>query len=94
MLTLTDTAAEAVRQISTGSGLEPDPGVRISPAAPTPEGTPLQIELAPEPHAGDQTVDREGAHVYIESHVAQVLDDKILDADLEGDQVRFAIREA
>jgi iron-sulfur cluster assembly protein len=94
VLTLTDTAAEAVRQMAAGSGLEPDPGVRISPGPPTPEGTPLQIELAPEAQEDDQTVDQSGAHVYIEPQVAEVLDDKILDAAVEGDQIRFALREA
>ena len=46
MLTLTDTAAEAVRQITAGSGLGPEPGLRITPGEPLPEGTPLEIGLA------------------------------------------------
>jgi iron-sulfur cluster assembly protein len=94
MLTLADIAAEAVRQISVGSGLEPDPGVQISPGAHTPEGTPLHLELAPEAQEDDQSADQEGAHVSIEPHAAEVLDDKVLDAAVEGDQIRFAIRDA
>ena len=94
MLTLTDSAAEAVRQISAGSGLEPDPGLRISAGPPTPEGTPLEIGLAGEPQPSDETVDEGGARIYLEENVAPALEDKVLDAAVEGDQVRFALREA
>jgi iron-sulfur cluster assembly protein len=94
MLTMTDSAAEAVRRISAGSGLEPDPGLRISAGAPTPEGTPLEISLAPEAGPSDQTVDNDGAHIYVDEMVAPALDDKVLDAAIEGDQVRFALRDS
>ena len=93
MLTLTDTAAEAVRQLAAASGLEPEPGLRIAPGEPTPEGTPLELHLAPGPEASDQTVENEGATVYVEGEVAEVLDDKVLDAAVEGDRVRFTIRD-
>jgi hypothetical protein len=33
-------------------------------------------------------------HVYLEAFVAPALDDKLLDAEIEGQQVRVAIREA
>jgi iron-sulfur cluster assembly protein len=93
MLTMTDTAADVVRQLAAGSGLEPDPGLRISPGTPTPEGTPLELELAPGPEENDQTVENGGATVYVEGQVAEVLDDKVLDAAVEGDQVRFTIHD-
>ena len=94
MLTMTDNAAEAVRQISAGSGLEPDPGLRISAGASTPEGTPLEIGLAAEAGPSDQTIDEGGARIYLEELVVPALDDKVLDAEIEGDLVRFALREA
>jgi Fe-S cluster assembly iron-binding protein IscA len=94
MLTITDNAAEAVRQISAGSGLAPDPGLRISVGVPTPEGTPLELSLAAEPLPTDQTVDQGGAHVYLEGPVAAALDDKVLDAEFDGTQVRFELRDA
>ena len=94
MLTITDNAAEAVRQISEGSGLEPEPGLRISVGAPTPEGTPLEISIAPEAESTDQTIEEHGARVYLEELVVPALDDKVLDAEIEGDQVRFALRAA
>ena len=91
MLTITDTAAEAVRQISANSGLDGDPGLRISVGQPTPEGTPLEISVAAGAESTDQTVEEGGARVYLEEPVAAALDDKVLDAQLEGDQVRFAL---
>jgi len=94
MLTITDNAAEAVRQISAGSGLEPDPGLRISVGSPTEQGSTLELSLAAEPLPTDQTVDQDGAHVYLEEPVAAVLDDKILDAQFDGTQVRFALLDA
>jgi Fe-S cluster assembly iron-binding protein IscA len=94
MLTITDNAAEAVRQISAGSGLEPDPGLRISVGEPTPQGTPLELSITAGAETTDQTVEEGGARVYLEDAVAPALDDKVLDAEIEGDQVRFALREA
>lgn len=93
MLTMTDNAAEAVRLISAGSGLEPDPGLRISAGSPTPDGTPLEIGIAAEAGPSDQTVEEGGARIYLEEEVVAALDDKVLDAAIEGDQVRFALRD-
>jgi Fe-S cluster assembly iron-binding protein IscA len=93
MLTITDTAAEAVRQLAANSGLGPDPGVRIAPGMPTQSGTPLELSLAGGPEASDQTVEADGATVYVEGHVTELLDDKVLDASIDGGQVRFAIHD-
>jgi iron-sulfur cluster assembly protein len=94
MLTMTDNAAEAVRLISAGSGLEPDARLRISAGPPTPEGTPLEIGVTAEPAPSDQTIEEGGARLYVEEVVAPALDDKVLDAEIEGDQVRFAFHDA
>jgi iron-sulfur cluster assembly protein len=94
MLTITDNAAEAVRQISAGSGLEPEPGLRITAGEPTVQGTPLELSLTGGAAATDQTIEEDGARVYLAGPVAQALDDKVLDAAFEGDRVRFEIRNA
>jgi iron-sulfur cluster assembly protein len=94
VLTMTENAAEAVRLISAGSGLEPDPGLRISAGPPTEQGTSLEIGLAGEAEPSDKTVEEGGARIYVEELVAPALDDKMLDASMEGDQVRFALRDA
>jgi Fe-S cluster assembly iron-binding protein IscA len=94
VLTLTDSAAEAVRQIAAGSGLEPEPGLRIAPGSPVPEGTPLEIGLAGEAGPNDETIDENGARVYVDAPVAEALGDKVLDAQIDGDQIRFALLDA
>jgi Fe-S cluster assembly iron-binding protein IscA len=94
VLTLTDRAAEAVRQLAAVSQLEPDPGLRISPGDTTPEGTPLELELTPGPEANDVTVENGGANVYLEDQVVAALDDKVLDAAVDGGQVRFTITDS
>src|SRR5918999_3582409 len=94
MLTMTDNAAEVVRLLSDSSGLEPDPGLRISAGRPTPDGTPLEIGLASEPAPSDETIEEDGARLYLEEIVASALDDKVLDAQIEGDEVRFELRDA
>jgi iron-sulfur cluster assembly protein len=94
MLTITNAAAEAVRQVSASSGLEPEPGLRITAGEPTSEGTPLEISVAAEAEATDETIEEDGARVYLEELVAPALDDKVLDAEIEGDSVHFALRDA
>jgi iron-sulfur cluster assembly protein len=94
MLTITDDAATAVRQISADSGLEPDPGLRISVGPPSPEGAALEIGLAAAAEPRDETVEEGGARVYLDEMVAPALDDKILDAELHGDHVHFTLRDA
>jgi Fe-S cluster assembly iron-binding protein IscA len=94
MLTITDSAAEAVRQISAGSGLEPEPGLRISVGPPTEDGTPLELTIAAGAESTDQTIEEDGARVYVEEVVAPALDDKVLDAQIDGNTVRFELRNA
>jgi Fe-S cluster assembly iron-binding protein IscA len=94
MLTMTDNAAKAVRKISESSGLEPDPGLRISAGAPTADGTPLELTVTGEAASTDQTVEESGARIYLEEVVAPALDDKVLDAQIEGERVQFALRDA
>ncbi len=94
MLTLTPTAAEAVRGLVAASPSEDSGGIRISPAAPTPEGTPMQITMADHAAATDVTVDEGGAKVFVAVEAAPFLDDKVLDAAIDAGRVRFTIADA
>jgi iron-sulfur cluster assembly protein len=95
VLTVTPTAADAVRQLlaSARASAEPHAGVRISSGVPGPADTPLQVALADEPEAADQTIEDGGATVFVEASAAEFLDDKIIDASVEADGVRFTILE-
>jgi iron-sulfur cluster assembly protein len=93
VLTLTPTAAEVVRQLVAAAPVDDAGGVRISAGEPTPSGTQLQITLVDGPETADRSVDEEGAHVFLEPDVAEFLDDKVLDAELDDGRVTFAVRD-
>jgi iron-sulfur cluster assembly protein len=95
MLTLTPTAEEAVRRIVASAPVDDDTGgLRISPGEPTPDGVPLELTIVDVPGEGDQDAGAPDAHVYVDPAAVEVLDDKLLDAQLEGDQVGFALIDA
>jgi Fe-S cluster assembly iron-binding protein IscA len=95
VLTLTPTAAEAVRQIVAQAPVDDDTaGLRIAPGAPTEQGTPLEISLVESPEAADHDAGAEGAHVYLDPAASAALDDKVLDAQIQDNNVGFAILEA
>ena len=95
MLALTPTAAEAVETLVSRPGLPDSAGLRISTPAPSQDGAEagatLQMGVVEAPLPDDEVVD--GASLYLEQGTAQFLDDKVLDADVEGDQVRFSFAE-
>jgi len=95
MLTVTPTAEEAVRRIVASAPVDDDTGgLRISPGEPTPDGVPLELTIVDVPDDGDQDAGAPDAHVYVDPAAAEALDDKMLDAQLEGDQVGFALLDA
>ncbi|MET1037694.1 MAG: Fe-S cluster assembly protein HesB [Aeromicrobium sp.] len=96
MLTLTENAADIVKQIAeqVPSAQGPDaevPGIRISGAQEGPEaGLTLTAAEAPEP--GDQVVDEAGARIFLDDAAATLLDDKVLDAEVKPDgAVQFGL---
>lgn len=92
MLTLTDGATTEIRNLITNNPEVPDDaGVRI---ASTPDGASLNLSLAATPAEGDAVLDNGGARVFLEPTAAQLLDDKTLDAGVDGHgQVQFALAE-
>ncbi|GAA1941799.1 hypothetical protein GCM10009775_36950 [Microbacterium aoyamense] len=90
MLTMTDTAAEAVKAIVAGIPDVPDDGgVRIRNTGPE-RG--FEISVAPAPQATDAVIDSHGARLFVEAEAVPALDDRILDAEQGQDgSVRFAL---
>jgi iron-sulfur cluster assembly protein len=92
MLTLTENASAAIKNLTDQTAVSGDGGLRISTADDA-AGS-LKVELAPTPEPTDQLVEDAGARVFLEEGAAAVLSDKVLDAQLDGDgSVRFAVAE-
>jgi Fe-S cluster assembly iron-binding protein IscA len=93
VLTLTETAAEVVRTLVEQSETPDSGGLRIAAAQSTIDGIELELSLVGEPEALDETVEQEGATVYLDPGAAELLDDKLLDAQVADDHVTFVLRE-
>jgi Fe-S cluster assembly iron-binding protein IscA len=93
MLLLTEDAAAAVRNIVSSANLGADAGLRITQeVVEDSEGRPrtdLRLSVVPEPQEGDDVL--EGVHVFVDAGAADFLDDKLLDADIVDDEVRFSL---
>lgn len=90
MLTLTDTAAEAIRGIVAAPELPDGAGLRIA-TQPDAEQTALEVSVAESPAETDQVVAEAGARVFVEAEAVPLLDDKLLDAEIEGTRVGFML---
>lgn len=93
MLTLTPTAAQVVRDLLASAPIDEDGGIRITLAEATADTASLQISLVDGPELADEAVEDEGVHVYLEPELAEFLDDKVLDAELDHGHLAFAIRD-
>ncbi|MFI6919569.1 Fe-S cluster assembly protein HesB [Nonomuraea spiralis] len=78
MLTLTDNAVVAIRDLMVGEDVPANAGLRIAPK-PDEAGT-LEVSLASTPYAGDQVIEQEDVRVFVAEDAAPILDDKSLDA--------------
>jgi Fe-S cluster assembly iron-binding protein IscA len=92
MLTITPAASEAIRQLVQSSELPDSAGIRIGRGTETPEGVSLDLELVDTPGDRDQVVSDERASVFVDSQLGDLLDDKVLDAQVADGQVAFALR--
>ncbi len=98
MLALTEEATTTIEEILAEPGIPDGSGVRIAtamsttdPAGNTAEATGLQVGLAATPDDNDEVIEERGARVFVEDNAALLLDDKVLDAERSGEQVRFSI---
>ncbi|MER7210378.1 Fe-S cluster assembly protein HesB [Streptosporangium sp. NPDC000239] len=92
MLTLTDTAAQVIRDLSSQVAESEDTGVRIASQA---DGTgSLTLSVVNGPETDDKVVETDGARIFLDRAAADMLDDKALDADIgEGGSVAFLVTE-
>lgn len=86
MLVLTEAAAEVVKSFTSNPQVPDGAGLRIASSAPG-SGSPdsLQVTATTAPAEDDQVIEKEGARVYVEQQAALYLDDKVLDAQVDGE---------
>jgi Fe-S cluster assembly iron-binding protein IscA len=94
VLTFTHEAAEAIDAVVHSAPDAPDnAGLRIARGV-APDGEEgLQLSVTDRPEADDAVVEAEGTPVFLDSEAAAMLDDKVLDATVEGQQVGFMLRD-
>jgi Fe-S cluster assembly iron-binding protein IscA len=98
MLTLTPDATQAIEQLLEAPEIPEGAGVRIASSAATsdsasPSPGALKLTVAEEPETSDEVIDQAGARVFLEQTVAEFLDDKLLDAEVVDDGVRFTLED-
>jgi Fe-S cluster assembly iron-binding protein IscA len=91
MLTLTPMATAAVRKLVADTEIDEDGGLRIAPGESSTDGPDLSLSLVSVPETTDRMIENDGAHVFLEPTVAELLDNKMLDATVDGGTVRFAL---
>jgi len=91
VLTLTDAAVSAIRDLLADKEVPAGSGIRISAAPPSDGDDQPAFELAvvTGPEATDAVVERKGVYVYVEPAAVSAFDDKVLDAHLDEAGVSF-----
>jgi iron-sulfur cluster assembly protein len=93
MLMITHDAAEAIARALKD---EPaDAGFRIAEGEHSTNGSgpALEMALAQGPEADDEVIEDRGIRLFVEPGAAETLDGKVLDAEIEDGEVRFALLE-
>ena len=91
MLTLTDSAVSAIRDLLADTDVTEAGGLRISAAPPSNGDDHPTFELAvvTGPELTDSVIEREGVYVYVEPAAVAAFEDKVLDALLDEAGVSF-----
>ena len=91
MLALTDRAVEAVRDIVSSSGEASETGGLRMTAERSGSQANFKLRVVPLPAEDDAVIEEHGARVFVEANAAILLDDKVLDATTDRDQVAFMV---
>ncbi len=92
MLTLTDQAVAAIRNLTSRPGLPEDTGLRIAPENDNSTGG-LALSLTDGPEAGDQVIEEADVHVFVQPDAATALENQALDAQVNEDgEVSFLLQ--
>ena len=91
LLTLTDSAVEAVKHLVSSSDEFSETGGLRMVAEQTGMQTNIELSVVPLPAEDDEVIEEQGVRVFLEPEAAALLDDKVLDASVEQNQVAFTI---
>jgi iron-sulfur cluster assembly protein len=91
LLALTDSAVRAVKDIVSSSEQVPETGGLRMVAERAGTQANFQVSVVPSQAEDDVVIEEQGARVFLEPDAASLLDDKVLDASVEQDQVAFTI---
>ena len=91
MLALTENAVEAVQEILSSSAEAPELGGLRLAAEPAGTQMNLQLSVVALPAEDDEVIEEQGARLFLDPEAASLLDDKVLDARIESNQVAFTI---
>ena len=89
MVAMTRESVRAVRELMENESVN---GVRIY-AGPRrlARKRSLLVQVAEAPDVEETVLEADGAFFFVDGETLKVLDDKVLDADLSGDEPRFAV---
>jgi iron-sulfur cluster assembly protein len=91
LLALTDSAVQAVKDIVSSSDEVAETGGLRMVAQSAGTQANFQLRVVPLPGEDDEVIEEQGARVFLEPEAASLLDDKVLDASVEQNQVAFTI---
>jgi iron-sulfur cluster assembly protein len=93
LLALTDNAVEAVKNIVSSSEEAPETsGLRLVAERAGLQAN-FQLSVVGLPAEDDEVIEERGARVFLEPDASSLLEDKVLDASVEQNQVAFTITE-
>jgi Fe-S cluster assembly iron-binding protein IscA len=91
VLTITENAEQALDAVVAAENAPEGAGVRISQGVGADGQPAVGLSLAAAPEPGDAVVEDANVPVFVASEVADLLDDKVLDAQVDGEQIAFQI---
>jgi iron-sulfur cluster assembly protein len=91
VLTITEQAEEALDAVVAAENAPEGAGIRISQGVASDGQPAMGLALAAAPEPGDAVVEDSNVPLFLAPEVAGLLDDKVLDAQVEGDQIAFRL---
>ncbi len=91
LLALTESAVQAVKDIVSSSDEVAETGGLRMVAERAGTQANFQLRVVPLPGEDDEVIEEQGARVFLEPEAASLLDDKVLDASVDQNQVAFTI---